>query len=115
MISPNGNEIATVERDRSAINIYSLQGTLRRSLSLSGWTPLLVDWAADGKSLLLSASKQSGFALLRAYFNGSTQVLWNFQNFETWALAKPIPSPDGQSLAIQNTTGDRNAWIVDLP
>jgi Tol biopolymer transport system component len=119
MVSPEGARIAMIENDpQGRIEIRALTGEIQRRIEAKGWpNAVTVDWAADGKSLLIShpglidsPSGPIGATLLRVDLDGNVQPLWETRGARyAWAVA----SPDGRYLAIRGATTSRNAWLID--
>jgi hypothetical protein len=95
----------------------SLTGEIETRIRIRDWpNPFAIDWAADGKTLLVShagltdsPSGPIGTTLLRVDLNGHAQPIWETRGGRyTWALA----SPDGKYLAIRGATTGRNAWMI---
>jgi hypothetical protein len=73
MISPNGSQIARQKTDprESRIQLLSLSGQVEDEIDLKGWTNLnSMDWAPDGKSLLIGSPGLAGSTLLRVDLKG---------------------------------------------
>jgi Tol biopolymer transport system component len=70
-----------------------------------------LDWAADGKSLWVSTSTNTGTsALLNVDPQGRARpVLEQTKMVVGWA----IPSPDGRYLALHLASGDSNVWMIE--
>jgi eukaryotic-like serine/threonine-protein kinase len=113
MISPNGSQIARQKTDprESRIQLLSLSGRVEAEIDLKGWTNLnSMDWAPDGKSLLIGSSGPAGSTLLRVDLKGHVQPLLTVRGSDqTWAIA----APNGQYLAIGKQTIDRNVWMLE--
>jgi hypothetical protein len=69
-----------------------------------------LDWAADGKRLVVSwGNHERDSALLSVTLDGRASVLLRSTNYILYA----IPSPDGRSLAIAEGSGTRNVWQIE--
>lgn len=73
-----------------------------------------MDWAADGKSLVLGAVTlnvawlHKAGALLRIDLQGNVRLLWSRTGASySWA----IHSPDGKNLAMLDDVANRNVWM----
>jgi Tol biopolymer transport system component len=119
-LSPDGNYLATTvvrpEQD-AAVRILSLADGSRTVLPLPGWPRLGgVDWAADGKSLWVTASNSrsggpSSCALLNVTRNGKVRVMTDYGDV---CYVAGIPSPDGRHLALEGLRADSsNVWLVE--
>src|SRR5438045_9055481 len=111
-LSPDGWMVAIGDWRRgpapSEILLFSLRGRAARKLALTEWAGISsVDWAADGRSLWVSAVRASGEqALLSVALQGrATPVLQDMQREVGWA----IPSPDGRGIALWEAGGSSNA------
>ncbi len=112
-LSPDGSQRAMV--------CPSLKGNIRFRSTLTGKTrdvPVTgrnelgsVDWAPDGRSLLIAGRTPEGeSALLRVTLEGRASVLLHSSNSEILAA---IPSPDGRSLAIAESMVYNNVWQIE--
>ena len=118
-VSPDASHIGMVGADpQGRIEIRSLRGTVEKSIEAKGWPdPLSIDWAADGKSVLIShfglissPSGPIGATILRVDVEGHVQPLWETKAGRfTWAIV----SPDGKYLAIREPVSERNAWMME--
>ncbi len=70
-----------------------------------------LDWAADGKSLLVTSIDPAGkTALFTVTLGGSTYLLLeDDKNQIGWA----VPSPDGHFVAIEEASGTSNVWSLE--
>jgi len=114
-LSPDGSMVAIGDWRRgpapSEILLLSLRGRAERKLALADWAGISsIDWAADGRSLWVSAVRPSGEqALLSVDLKGrATALLQNLQREVGWA----IPSPDGRRIAFWEAGGSSNAWLL---
>ncbi len=100
-LSPDGNLIAICGTDaqRSVIQLRSTVTGQAKYLGVTGRGALMnIDWAADGKTLLVTvADAARKLSLLRVGLDGHVSVLLDHTDSEIIAA---IPSPDGRSLAI---------------
>jgi hypothetical protein len=70
-----------------------------------------VDWAADGKNLLVPWHNfERDSALLNVTLDGKTSVLLKSRDPE---ITHAIPSPDGRFLAIAQANGTKNVWQIE--
>jgi len=114
-LSPDGSTVAISDWRRgpapSEILLLSLRGRAARKLVLADWAGISsIDWAADGRSLWVSALRPNGEqALLSVDLQGrATALLQNLQREVGWA----IPSPDGRRIAFWEAGGSSNAWLL---
>jgi Tol biopolymer transport system component/DNA-binding winged helix-turn-helix (wHTH) protein len=115
-LSPDGSTIATSKKHRvpgpASIRLFSLADGKDGTLTLPDWSGVSsLDWAADGRSMWVSASSPAGVQnLLNVDLHGRAKsVLQEPEKDLGWA----IPSPDGRHLAIWEATGNSNAWLLE--
>ena len=110
-ISPDGTRIALLGPDQGRIHILSLGGYPPQTITVNGWKGFdAVTWAADGKSLFVSGSRDQVPVVLRVNMQGDARVLWEVPDgTSTYA----VPSPDGRHLAMQKMTIDGNMWMME--
>ena len=113
MPSPDGSRIAFIEYNplEGRIRLPSLKGEPQRDITVEGWAGLnSVDWAADGKSLLVSSQSPTSATLLRVDLEGHATPLWDQRGaWRTWAIS----APNGRELAIQGMTSSSNVWMIE--
>jgi Tol biopolymer transport system component len=120
-IDPRCNWSLSPDGSQRAMVCPSLKETIRFRSTLTGKThdvPVTgqnelgsVDWASDGRSLLIAGRTPEGeSALLRVTLDGRTSVLLHSSNSEVLAA---IPSPDGRSLAIAESSVYDNVWQIE--
>jgi Tol biopolymer transport system component len=113
MPSPDGSWIAFSEFNplEGRIRLLSLKGRPERQIVVKGWTAInSVDWAADGRSLLVSCQTPTSSTLLRVDLQGNATPLWDQRGgFRTWAIA----APNGRDLAIAGMTTGSNVWMIE--
>ena len=109
ILSPDGAHIG--ELRGQTIEILSLAGQVEQTIHVKGWPYLAsIDWAADGKALLIPHNGPTRATLLRVGLDGQAQPLWEMRNFlSAWAIA----SPDGHYLAIMGGSLNSNAWLLE--
>ncbi|HEY6945274.1 MAG TPA: hypothetical protein VI431_09055, partial [Candidatus Acidoferrum sp.] len=117
-LSPDGRTLALVKKMRASteaeIRLVSTRGGAERVLKVRDWAHIdTIDWAADGKSLWASAVLHGQTrALINIDLHGRAKpVLQENKPYVGWA----IPSQDGKHLAIWESTGGSNAWMLDVP
>ena len=112
-LSPDGSQRAIVAKGpvERTIRLRSTSTGKTRDLVVKGWNGLKnVDWAADGKRLVVSwGNHERDSALLSVTLDGGASVLLRSNNYILYA----IPSPDGRSLAIAEGSGTRNVWQIE--
>jgi len=110
-LSPDGTRVALISGSPGQIKIVSLRGEPTRELQVQDSPSLLNSpWAADGKTLFVSASISGGYALLRVGMDGKTQPL--IAN-HTPDVVLGLPSPDGRNLAVTAATYNQNVWMME--
>jgi eukaryotic-like serine/threonine-protein kinase len=118
-LSADGGSIAILQRSGPAIYVLSLRDHTSRPIAVKGWNYLQsVNWAPDGKGLIVASVTDDGAALLHVDLRGNAEVLWEQKgNLETatTALAAPwgLPSPDGRHLAIYVGHLNGNMWMIE--
>ena len=93
------------------IQIFSIGTGQQRTLTLNGWARIAsIDWAADSRSIWVSACDPSGTqTLLKVDLHGKAiPMLQDTQRSMGWA----IPSPDGRRVAIWQASGNSNVWSL---
>ena len=119
-LSPDGKYLATAE-EKSAkqprIRILAMADHTWRLVPVPGWAEIGgIDWAADGKSVWVGATRSSStfgrlgnWALLKIDLHGTiSTVLEN----STVRFSGAIPSPDGRRLALFGATDPSNVWLL---
>jgi serine/threonine protein kinase len=121
-LSPNGERIAVLKRiPRSDGKIFGAEGPIY-VLSLKGQPPRevhakgrnffheFVDWAPDGKALLLLGASGADTEVLRVDLQGNVSVLWQQKGVYSF---RAVPSPDGRHLALLRRTENNNVWLLE--
>ncbi|HKV61314.1 MAG TPA: winged helix-turn-helix domain-containing protein [Candidatus Acidoferrum sp.] len=115
-LSPDGSMLAMSKKHRvpgpAAIRLYFLADGKEKTLTLKNWSGIAsIDWAANGRSIWASASSPAGMqALLNVDLHGQAKaVLQEPEKQMGWA----IPSADGRHLAIWQSSGSSNAWLLE--
>jgi Tol biopolymer transport system component/DNA-binding winged helix-turn-helix (wHTH) protein len=115
-LSPDGTMLAMSKKHRvpgpAAIRLYFVADGKERTLTLKNWSGISsIDWAADGRSIWVSASSPTGMqTLLNVDLRGQAKaVLQEPEKQLGWA----IPSADGRHLAIWEASGSSNAWLLE--
>ena len=81
-------------------------------VELNQWPLMNIDWAADGKSVLVSSRTANGApVMLGVEPNGKHRVLLQGDSATQYLWA--VPSPDGRYAALQEVTGANNVWMVE--
>jgi len=117
-LAPDGSTLAIAKARKIEltvtpdIRLLSLANHTERTIRLKEWPGVSsLDWAADGKSLWVSTSTNTGtYALLNVDLQGRARpVLEQTKMVVGWA----IPSPDGRYLALNLASGDSNVWMIE--
>jgi Tol biopolymer transport system component/DNA-binding winged helix-turn-helix (wHTH) protein len=115
-LSPDGSTLAMAKKKHvpgpAAIRIFAMAGGSERTLTLKNWSGISsIDWAANGRSIWVSASSPTGMqTLLNVDLHGQARaVLQEPEKQLGWA----IPSADGRHLAIWEASGSSNAWLLE--
>ena len=124
-LSPDGTRIAFLKQSEGRIHVLNLTSGSSNEIVVKGWSAFQsVNWAADGKGLLVSSLGETGSTLLLADLHGNAHSLWEQQGNNTpWTnIVQPlggpsvpwgVPSPDGRHLAIYNWTFSGNMWMME--
>jgi serine/threonine protein kinase/dipeptidyl aminopeptidase/acylaminoacyl peptidase len=112
-LSPNGTSVAIVNRSDGQIRILSLNARAPQEIHPKGWnTAQSLNWAADGKALLISSRVQGRLALLHVDLQGNTRVLWHPGGGAAEETVG-VPSRDGRHLAILGWSENGNIWMME--
>ena len=115
-LSPDGKLLASAkkmgpEKDL-VIRLLSIADGTQRTLQVQAWAGIgSLDWAADGKSLWAMAfTTKDTWALLNISVHGTVTKVLEEKNLRLgWA----IPSPDGRRLALWESSGSANVWMLE--
>jgi Tol biopolymer transport system component len=111
-VSPDGTRFAALPSSVGPINIYSLEGEILQTVRLKGWSHLQSSiWAADGKSLFVTANIRGGTVVLHVNLQGNAHVMWKNAGISLETLAHP--SPDGRHLEFDGWTMNGNMWMLE--
>jgi Tol biopolymer transport system component/DNA-binding winged helix-turn-helix (wHTH) protein len=115
-LSPDGKLLALCKQARvsqdATIRLVAIHDRSERVIHINDWARIVaIDWAADGKSFWASAIlKGEARVLVNIDLHGNLKtVVKGDKPFVGWA----IPSRDGRHLAMWQSTGGSNAWMVD--
>jgi eukaryotic-like serine/threonine-protein kinase len=110
-LSPNGSCIAIVKISEAKISLLSLIGQPHKELWVKDWKSLdAVNWASDGKGLLVSSRVQNASVLMHVDLLGNSHVLWKQ---EGGLVTFATPSPDGRHLAMLGWSVNANMWMME--
>lgn len=111
-LAPDGSRFVALPSRGGPIDIYSLNGKLLRQVRLKHWDYLQAAvWAADGKSLFVTADTRAGTAVLYVDLQGNAHILW--ENPGTSWETTVHPSPDGSRLGFNRWFTTGNMWIME--
>lgn len=115
-LSPDGHWIASATKiginQNTAIRLFSVaDGTVQEITVASGAGLSNLDWAADGKSLwVTSFTTDDSWTLLNVDLQGKVRPIFKDERMRIgWA----IPSPDGKRLAMWESSGSSNVWMLE--
>lgn len=115
-LSPDGELLAMCKQasvsQNATIRLLSLDGEPEKTIHINEWLNVVAfDWAADGKSFWASAVLRADRpAMLSIDLKGNVKKLVvGGKPFIGWA----IPSRDGKHLAMWQSTGNSNAWMLE--
>jgi len=115
-LSPDGKLLAMCKEgdvsDNSIIRLIPLDGGPERNIRVNEWVDVIAfDWAADGKTFWASALLRGDKRMLVSIdLHGNlTPVLNDGKPYMGWA----IPSRDGKHLALWESTGNSNVWMLE--
>jgi Tol biopolymer transport system component len=115
-LSPDGSTLAMAKRKhvpgRAEIRLFSVADGREQTLTLKNWSGIVcLDWAANGRSMWVNASSLTGMqTLLNVDLHGQAKAM--LQEPEK-RLGWAIPSADGRHLAIWQSSGSSNAWLLE--
>jgi hypothetical protein len=94
------------------IRLFSIADGKDRILTLKDWSGISsLDWAADGRTIWVTASSPVGVqTLLNVDLRGHAK---SFLHEPEKDLGWAIPSPDGRHLAIWEASANFNAWLLE--
>lgn len=111
-VSPDGSRFAVLLHRAGPIYIYFPRGELQTQVPVKGWNNLdSVIWAADGKSLFVTATTRDGSAVLHVAPQGNAHTLWEYTGGRGETIAHP--SPDGRRLEFDSWTNNANMWLME--
>ena len=116
-LSPDGKNIALVEWGEDRVRLIGTDGGDARTLPLKGWKGLqYVNWAADGRHLYLSGTRNvtddPEWAIFETDFAGNIEVLIRMSSDQGW-IYNPAPSPDGRYLIYNERTWPSSVMMLE--
>jgi len=112
-LSPDGSQLALVySGSKNKITFVTVSNNRRREVELQETLAEGMDWAADGKSMFVTARAANGSpVVLDVKPSGSYRVmLEGGRATQFWWV---LPSPDGHYWALQEVSGESNVWMVE--
>ena len=110
VLSPDGTRLAFARSPNGPIEIHSLRRQPTFVIHAKGLDKLWnIQWAADGKALLVANKVQDGTELLHVDLQGKTTRLWKSIGPRCYG----IPSPDGRHLAVYDWKRSSNMWLME--
>jgi len=112
-LSPDGMQLAMASMGSSRVTVVQVKDKSTREIELKQWPHVsAIDWAADGKSLLVRAVSLDGVpVVLEVGLAGNQRVvLEGNKQTQLWWI---IPSPDGRYAALEEVAGENNVWMVE--
>jgi len=112
-LSRDGSQLAlNLEPLGHRITFMAVSDKSTHQVEVNQWPLTNIDWAPDGKSVLVSTRTATGARpILGVEPNGNYRVLLESDNATQlwWA----IESPDGRYVALTEVTGANNVWMVE--
>ena len=126
-LSPDGKMLASAKKvgpqKELAVRLLSVPDGSQRMLKVDAWAGIgSLDWAPDGKSIwALAYTTKDTWALLNVNLQGKVRnVLEGRAPFyepgleeKNIRLGWAIPSPDGKRLALWESSGSANVWMIE--
>lgn len=115
-LSPDGKLLASAKKmgpqKELSIRLVSIADGSQRLLQVDAWAGIgSLDWAPDGRSVWAMAyTTKDTWALLNVDVRGKVRTMLEEKNVRLgWA----IPSPDGRRLALWESSGSANVWMLE--
>ena len=114
-VSPDGSRLALIGRVKhhGGMEVLTFSNSSWQEISPErpfGY-PLLIAWAADGKSVFVNFWNKDSQDLVHVTLAGKVEPL--LRNGYRQGMGKLLPSPDGKYLAYQAETTDSNVWMLE--
>jgi hypothetical protein len=110
ILSPDGTRLAFARSSDGPIEIRSLRGHPTQVINAKGLDKLWgINWAEDGKALLVAKKVQDGTVLLHVDFQGKTTQLWK----SIGPRCIGLQSPNGRHIAIYDWKRTSNMWMME--
>jgi hypothetical protein len=110
-LSPSGSKIVVAELGHNnRLRVLTLGGGSTEIPVKEFRMITSVAWASDGTSFLVTGTAPEGGAVIRHVSpDGRSDLLYKA---DAW-LERPMPSPDGRSLAFGQATSSNNVWAIE--
>ena len=115
-LSPDGKVLASAKKvgpqKELSVRLLSVADGSQRMLKVDAWAGIgSLDWAPDGKSIwALAYTTKDTWALLNVDLQGKVRNVLEEKNIRLgWA----IPSPDRKRLALWESSGSANVWMIE--
>ena len=107
----DGSGIAIRKEYDPRLDIISLHGRPRSSITVKGWNTVAnLNWATNGQGFFTSGISQRGSVLLYVDLAGNAFPLWEQRGSR---FAWGVPSPDGYHLAFTGMTDNANVFLTE--
>ena len=112
-LSQDGSQLALILQPLGhSVTFMAMSDKTTHEVELNQWHLFNIDWAADGKSVLVSSQTADGApVILGVEPNGNHRVLLQGDSATQYLWA--VPSPDGRYAALEEVTGANNVWMVE--
>jgi Tol biopolymer transport system component len=107
-LSQDGSQLALILQPLGhRVTFMAVSDKTTHEVELNQWPLMSIDWAADGKSVLVPSRTADGApVILRVEPNGNHRVLLEGDSATQYWWA--VPSPDGRYAALEEFTGTTN-------
>ena len=112
-LSQDGSQLALILQPLGhSVTFMTVSDKPTHEVELNQWPLMSIDWAADGKSVLVPSRTANGApVILGVEPNGNHRVLLQGDSATRYEWA--VPSPDGRYAALNIVTGANNVWMVE--
>jgi DNA-binding winged helix-turn-helix (wHTH) protein/Tol biopolymer transport system component len=112
-LSRDGSQLALILQPVGhSVTFMAVSDKTTHEVELNQWPLISIDWAADGKSVLVPSRTANGApVMLGVEPNGNHRVLLQGDSATQYGWA--VPSPDGRYAALNEVTGANNVWMVE--
>ena len=112
-LSRDGSQLALIlEPLGHRVTFMAMNDTTTHEVEVNQWPLVNIDWASDGKSVLVGSRTGDGVpVILGVEPNGNHRVLLEGDRAtQYWWV---VESPDGHYVALTEVTGANNVWMVE--